>query len=305
MRAAIELVVCAAVVLGACEDKPAIPDAPRFADAAPPPSRAVPALPPVTGATADAGKAAFARKCASCHAADGRGGDAPGPLAPTDLTAAGFLCQTTLAGGPSDADLDGAIDRGVHRFADVPAVERRSLTLFVRSLRPPGMPERVLDVPPEPADTPADRARGRTLYLAFGCWRCHGTDGAGDGTAVRFLAWNRHGLTKLRALADRSASVCGDAPERVFTTIALGLGGRPALMPRHLETFDAAARPPGEPEAWTRSLAGVVPAAEVDAVRAFYAGLPAKADVARLPADERRRRSSAWTWSLVHYVRGL
>ncbi len=303
MRAAISVTMC--IALAACEDKPPIPDAPRFADAAPPPSRDVPALPPVAGATTAAGKALFARRCAGCHGADGRGGEAPGPVPPTDLTGTGFLCQSAPADGPTDADLEAALDRGAHRLPDLNPAERRSLALFLRSLRPPGAPDRLLDVPAEPADSPDERARGRTLYLAFGCWRCHGAAGAGDGTAVRFLAWNRRGLTKLRPLSDRSASICGDAPERVYLTIALGLGGRPALMPPHLATFDAAARPQGTPDTWTRSLAGAVSAAELAAVQAFYAALPARADVARLAAGERRRRSAGWTWSLVHYVRGL
>ncbi|HKA87825.1 MAG TPA: c-type cytochrome [Haliangiales bacterium] len=290
--------------MAACEDRPPIPDAPRFADAAPPASRAVPALPPVAGATADAGRAAFARRCAGCHGVDGRGGDAPGPVPPTDLTGTGFLCLSAPEGGPTDADLEATLDRGAHRFSALAPVERRSLALFLRSLRPPGAPDRLLDVPAEPADSLDDRARGRTLYLAFGCWRCHGATGAGDGTAVRFLAWNRRGLTKLRPLSDRSASICGDAPERLYLTIALGLGGRPALMPPHLATFDAAARPAGAPEMWTKSLAGAS-TADVAAVQAFYAALPAKADLARLSAEERRKRSAAWTWALVHYLRGL
>src|SRR5262249_25434403 len=132
MRAAIEI-LGVACVLAACEDKPSIPDAPRFADAAPPPSRAVPGLPKVDGATVEAGKALFAKRCASCHGADGRGADVPGAIAPTDLTAFGYLCQSTLAGGPSDVDLEAAVDRGGHKLADLGAVDRRSATLFLRS----------------------------------------------------------------------------------------------------------------------------------------------------------------------------
>src|SRR5262249_56085553 len=67
---------------------------------------------------------------------------------------------------------------------------------------------------------------------------------------------DRRGLTKLRPLSDRSASLCGDAPERLYVTIALGLGGRPALMPAHLATFDAAARPAAAPGAGPESSPG-------------------------------------------------
>ena len=281
-----------------------VPDAPRFADAAPPASRPVPALSSVEGASVEAGRALFAKQCVACHGADGRGGEATGPLPPTDLTAVGFLCQTTIRGGATDADLESAMGRGSHRFPKLDAPARRSLALFLRRLRPPAGEQALLDIPAETPDTPADRARGRVLYLAFGCWRCHGPSGAGDGTAVKFLAWNRRSLTKLRPLAERGA-LCGDAPERLYQTIALGLGGQPALMPRYLETLEAASLPKESPETWGKALAGVVPEEEVAAVRAFYAELPAKAEAQRMPVSEKRRRAAAMTWSIVHWLRIL
>src|SRR5688572_17034660 len=38
------------------------------------------------------------------------------------------------------------------------------------------------------ADTPANAARGKQLYMATGCYQCHGTRGAGGGNAGPRLA---------------------------------------------------------------------------------------------------------------------
>jgi len=308
MKAALLLILGG---LAACSEPPhGAPDAGRAFVLEPPPATAPEPLPPVAGASAEGGRALFEKLCASCHGAGGRG-DGPeagkGRLAPTDLTGAGFLCVSTVGKPPaaSPADLDGALDRGAHgkrpEIAALGAAARRSLLLHVETLAPPRPKQPVLAIPPEPPDTPEDRARGRALYLAFGCWRCHGADGKGDGDLVKNLAWNRRALgPTLPPLA--ASDLCGPEPGRRFQTIALGLGAAPAIMPPHLGLAELFARPKGDPASWTQPLEGKVAPDDIAAVRALLAALPERKEVLDLPAAARHARGAAFVWSIVHYV---
>lgn len=283
----------------------------------PPPTQPAPVLAPIAGASVDAGRRIFAQSCARCHGEDGRGG---GPLAaeshvaPTDLTRAGFLCTSTVGRPPvaSDADLEAALERGVHRgrpeLVRLDAAARRSAVLFVKTLNPAyaGTAQLELAFSEEPPNPPDDRARGRLLYLAFGCWRCHGVTGAGDGDLVRGLAWNGRPLGRLTPLGARAAFVCGAEPARLYQTLALGLGGAPMIMPKHGELAELFARPAGEdPSSWTGPLEGHASEDELVELRRFLATLPARKDVLALPARQRQARGAALLWSIVHYLGAL
>ncbi len=300
----------AVVLLGCTQPRPPAKEEPNvYADAAPLAVVPPPVLPPVEGATTEAGAEIFARACAPCHGAEGKG-DGPRAAelarAPTDLTGESFLCRGTVGprAMPSDADLNATLDLGSHR--GLPALApgaRRAALLHVKTLSPgfarPPLP--VLAVPPETADTPADRERGRVLYYAVGCWRCHGPTGDGDGDFVRELAWNGRALGKLRPLSE-AGGLCGE--DRLYVTLALGLGSAPAIMPRHQELLELLSRPrDGGPAVWTRSLEGRLPAADVLAVQRFLAALPARKDTLAMDTATRRARGASFTWSLVHWLR--
>jgi mono/diheme cytochrome c family protein len=296
-----------------------LPDAAALPDAEPPPAPIpAPTLPPIEGASADKGAKLFASACAGCHGADGK---TPGPaaadlrIAPTDLSSPEHLCRTTIGrplAVPSDVDVLGAIDRGAHRgvagIAKLDAVSRRSLLLHVKTLskefdRPPMT---LLPVPPEPEDTPQSRRRGRIIYLAFGCWRCHGTDGkGGNADAVDLLAWNGRKLKSVHPLDDESTYLCGASPERIYQTIALGMGGG-KLMPAYAEFAENMGRPDKVPtKEWGKPLRGKVPPEDVDAVRSWYGELLPMGMLRALKPSERRRRAAEYIWDLVHYVRSL
>ena len=279
----------------------------------PPPTTPPERLPPVAGASAEGGRALFERLCAPCHGSGGRG-DGPEAgkqrIAPTDLAGPAFLCFSTVGkpAAPSDGDLDAALDRGAHRtrpeLAALGAAARRSILLHEKTLAAPRPEQPLLAVPAEPADTPDDRARGRALYLAFGCWRCHGAAGAGDGDLVKNLAWNRRALGP--TLAPLSAgALCGADPVRRFQTVALGLGAAPAIMPPHLELAELFARPRGDAASWTKPLEGKVSVDDIAAVRALLAALPERKDVLDLPAGARHARGAALVWSIVHWLRSV
>jgi mono/diheme cytochrome c family protein len=311
------ILACALVVAACAEEKKHFPDAAIYADAAPPAAKPPPPLPPVEGASAGGGKDLFVKACASCHGASGRG-DGPDAaaqrLAPTDLTHEGYLCRSTFGNPPipSDADVEGALDRGTHKgvasVAALDAASRRSLTLYLKTLAPgfSHHPLPVLDVPPEPPDTPEDRAKGRVLFLSFGCWVCHGAKGDGDGSAAAGIAWNGVKLKSLRPLHAHADFLCGDSAERLYRTISLGMGGVPALMPAYYNHVQWLARPKeGDPTSWTKPLVGNVPDDEVARVRAFFEALPERAIVDRMSPAEWKERGTAFLWSLVHYVRSL
>jgi mono/diheme cytochrome c family protein len=282
----------------ACESPPALPDARTFAPPPDPPQvRPPPSLPEVPGASGGAGKEIFAARCASCHGADGSGVAGKGA---TDLTRTGYLCRSTgERQSPADVDIDGALDRGSHAGLALSAVDRRSVVLHVRSLAPI-TPAPILEVPPRSA---GDAKRGRTLFLAFGCWVCHGTTGAGDGSAVRSLAWGGRPYERLRALSDHRGYRCGAAPEQVYRTIAIGMGEGPQVMPPYLDLAERIIRPADiDSPTWRSKLDGKVPAEEVAALKAFYQALPPVAEVRKLSAEERRARGARHLWDLVSYV---
>jgi cytochrome c oxidase cbb3-type subunit I/II len=111
------------------------------------------------------GKAAFARDCAGCHGATGKG---DGPAAesllpkPRDLTSARFsdraLSESLWLGVPGSS---------MPAWSDLPITELRGLASFVRSL------ENKLSQEQEKPQPPAERTRARDLF-ASNCMPCHG-----------------------------------------------------------------------------------------------------------------------------------
>jgi mono/diheme cytochrome c family protein len=312
-----------ALIVAACgqpqQAGPAPIDAVPKPDAEPLPAiTPAPRLPAVEGASAGVGKQLFAERCARCHGDDGKG-NGPGAetlrLAPTNLTTAGYLCRSTFGrpvAVPSEVDVETAIDRGSHRgdkaIAKLTPVQRRSLTLHLKTLAPDFAlsPEGLLEPPPEIPDDAESRARGRTLYLVFGCWRCHGADGKGGGDALPTLRWNGKPVASIPPLQEREAYLCGHDALAVFRAIHLGLGSPASIMPAYGDFAEQMGRPEKVGvEEWTRSLEGKATPEELEAVRAFYRAQPPLSEVRVLEQAARRRRGGGFVWDLVHYVRSL
>jgi cytochrome c553 len=144
------------------------------------------------------------------------------------------------------------------------------------------------------------------MYLAFGCWRCHGTDAAGkDADAVGMLKWNGRPLAeKLHSLADQEGYLCGSDGERVYRTISIGMGG--GIMPPYQGTIEAIGRPEKEPpKDWGKGLKGKVSEDDLRAVRGWYGELPEMVYVRGMTPSQRRKRAGEMIWDLVHYLRSL
>ncbi len=316
----LQIVIGTALLAVACApEKKVYPvDAAVVRPDAEPPLKLAPApvLAPVEGASADTGAKLFAAHCAGCHAPDGK----PGPqaaglrIAPTNLREAVFLCATTVGRPrpvPSDEDIESALDRGTHAgvkaIAALKPAERRSLTMYVKTLSPEwrAPPQPLGHVEPETPDGDSSRKRGRIMYLAFGCWRCHGTDGRGaHADAVSWLKWNDLPIGEpLRPLDEPEKYLCGSDPARIYRTIHLGMGGR---MPAHRATIEGIFRPEKEPpKDWGKGLKGKVEDSEIQSIRGWYGELPESIYVRGMTNAQRRKRGGEMTWDIIHYLRSL
>jgi mono/diheme cytochrome c family protein len=272
----------------------------------------------VEGASKEEGARLFAKHCESCHGADGRGQTEAAKalrFPPTNLAGVAYLCRSTDArpfAVPSDEDVETAIDRGAHRelaaLKKIDAAGRRSLMLHVKSLArdfaSPTSPLYV--VPAETPDDAASRARGRTMYLATGCWRCHGLDGSGgEEKNIANMRWNGGPIQKISSLKALDGYRCGSSPEAVYRVIGLGhVSPGATIMPRYQDFAEVFERPrKGAPAEWTKHLQAVISPEEVQAVQAWLAAQPDKDAVAAMPPSARRARAAGMIWDLVHHVR--
>ncbi|MBI2425954.1 MAG: c-type cytochrome [Candidatus Hydrogenedentes bacterium] len=165
------------------------------------------APPPSTPELLERGGLLFAKECAACHGAEGRG---DGPAAyllypkPRNLVDGDFRIVSTWERLPTDQDLFATISRGMPGSAMPPtpqlsAEDRWGLVHYVKSLSPRAWPggigasgaaaaagnQGLIAVPPVPELTQETRERAAKLF-ADGCAACHGTTGRGDGQQAQF-----------------------------------------------------------------------------------------------------------------------
>lgn len=205
------------------------------------------------------GKGVYAKYCVGCH---GENGDGQGPAAvrlitkPRDFTKGIYKFRSTDSGSlPMEADLHRTITAGLSRvsmpaFPLMPEHEKVAVIEYIKSFYPDWDKQkdqrRLVPVPRAPTDLdePARTARGRIVYLAMQCGKCHGGDGAGTGaTQTEYTdAWGN----KQKPLNfTRGRLKSGDDPEdiyRIFHTglrsIMPGYGGE-VLAAVNLETFES------------------------------------------------------------------
>ena len=88
---------------------------------------------------------------------------------------------------------------------------------------------------PRAAETTAAIANGRQLYMAVGCWQCHGTVGQGGSAGPR-LAPGPMPLEALRAFLRNSVRAMPAYPETILTDAAV------ADIHAYLQSIPAAPR---------------------------------------------------------------
>ena len=145
------------------------------------------------------GKAVYERYCVSCHGerGDGAGDYAPYMMPkPRDFRQGKFKWRSTPSGSlPLVSDLDHTIREGVYwtlmpSWYPLGKRARLDVIAYIQTFssrwrtEQPGEP---LTIAPEPSHTPESVARGRAIYEAQGCAKCHGDQGIGDGPSAKTL----------------------------------------------------------------------------------------------------------------------
>lgn len=189
------------------------------------------------------GKAVYEAECIGCH---GVNGDGQGPAArrlivkPRDFSKGVFKFRSTRQLQlPLEADLHRTITKGLPgvsmpAFPLMPEPDRVAVIEYIKQFYPDWKAEalkrEVVHVPRAPQDlmTPERIMRGRVVYLAMQCGRCHGTDGAGMNAAIGHVEDAALGSVRPRNFT-RGRFRGGDDPEDVYRTFHTGLGG---VMPK-------------------------------------------------------------------------
>jgi DMSO reductase family type II enzyme heme b subunit len=136
------------------------------------------------------GRQVYEKRCALCHGLEGKG---DGPAAelllpkPRDFTAGKFKIRTTVQ-LPSDADLVRVITKGMPGTS-MPAWEGAltpseidTVAAYVKTFAPAFKDRKVeaAKIPPEVKASEASLKRGKEMFEAIECNKCHGLKGRGD-----------------------------------------------------------------------------------------------------------------------------
>lgn len=177
----------------------------------------------------------FVAWCAGCHGERGRG-DGPASKIiqppPRNLVVESFKIRTTPSGKPPTAqDIFDTITRGLPgtampSFAFLPEGDRRLIAEHVRALAGHDeLPEpEVVAIGKAPPASPELLARGKQLYMDFGCNRCHGDTGRGDGPSSHELKDTQGRPVPARDYS-KGLFMGGDSPEAIYTRLITGLDG--------------------------------------------------------------------------------
>jgi DMSO reductase family type II enzyme heme b subunit len=152
---------------------------------------AAPALVGAQAGDANAGKAVYQLKCIGCH---GEKGDGKGPAAellvpqPRDFTSGIYKIRTTAGKAPSDQDLfkiitDGMPGTSMPPWAVLPEKDRWNLVAYIKAFAADKFKEapKKLELPKEVASSAESIKRGKEMFEAIECNKCHGADGRADG----------------------------------------------------------------------------------------------------------------------------
>jgi mono/diheme cytochrome c family protein len=191
-----------------------------------------------TARTRTQGQVLYQGRCAACHGDKGDGG---GPVAaklavrPTDFTRGVFKLRSTPPGSlPTDEDLFRTLTRGVHgtamepwrlltepeRWALVGQIESFSLRFAQEPKRQP------IAVPTPPRELKDLRDQGEILYIRYGCGRCHGDTGEGNGPAREAFRRDPTRQVQIRNFT-RGRFIRGAEMEDLYLTLKVGIEGTP------------------------------------------------------------------------------
>jgi DMSO reductase family type II enzyme heme b subunit len=195
---------------------------------------------------ANAGKAVYERKCIGCH---GEKGDGKGPAAelllpkPRDFTKGLYKIRSTANKTPTDQDLfrivsDGMPGTSMPAWEVLPERDRRNVVAYIKTFAPETFkePPKKLELPKEVGSSEASIKRGKEMFEAIECHKCHGTDGRADGPSRPELKdeWG-HPVAPAN-LTKRWTFRGGRSRTEIATRIANGVLGTP--MPAFLDAVE-------------------------------------------------------------------
>ena len=184
----------------------------------------------------------YRRYCAGCHgtAGDGNGDDATWlDPKPRDFTQAVFKCRSTPTGTlPTDEDLFNTIARGVTNSNMPPwntftHQERADLVAYIKTFSPRWQKEKAgepIKIPPETPVTIESISHGKALFVKMECWKCHGTQGKGDGPSASTLTDSKDQPIRPYNFAsggNESRFKCGTTNEDIYKIFMTGVDGTP------------------------------------------------------------------------------
>ncbi len=183
------------------------------------------------------GRLVFEQNCAICHGALGDGRGMAGMMVrtkPRNFRPGVFKFRSTPTGSlPTDEDLFQTISRGLRGTGmvaqdDLPERERRAVVEYLKTFSDrfrAEKPQAPVPIPEAPPRTPEVIARGRDVYQKAECFKCHGTEGRGDGPSAEGMkdSWGYPiQPTDLSRPLKR-----GSTPEAIYRTVVTGLDGTP------------------------------------------------------------------------------
>ena len=207
---------------------------------------AAPAFVDAQAGDANAGKAVYQLKCVGCH---GEKGDGKGPAAellvpqPRDFTSGIYKIRTTAGKAPSDQDLfkiitDGMPGTSMPSWAVLPEKERWNLVAYIKAFAADKFKEapKKLELPKEVASSAESIKRGKEMFEAIECNKCHGTDGRADGPSRAELKdeWG-HPIAPAN-LTKRWTFRGGPTRTEIATRLAAGVLGTP--MPTFIDSVE-------------------------------------------------------------------
>ena len=194
-----------------------------------------------------AGKVIYAKKCALCHGSEGKG-DGPGAVnlvpRPRDFSRGLYKIRTTASGEPpTDQDLfriitDGMPGTSMPAWQVLPEKERWNLVAYLKTLAPASFKAapKVAQLPKEVQASEESLARGKEMFEAIECNKCHGNAGRGDGPSAPELKDDWGNPVRPANLTKAWMFRGGGSAREIATRLVSGLMGTP--MPSFIDSVE-------------------------------------------------------------------
>jgi DMSO reductase family type II enzyme heme b subunit len=195
---------------------------------------------------ANAGKAVYEARCALCH---GVKGDGKGPAAelllpaPRDFTTGVYKIRSTANKVPADQDLFRIVTEGMPGTSMppwnvLPEKDRWNVVAYIKTFAGDKLkePPKKLELPKDVASSDASIKRGREMFEAIECHKCHGNAGRADGPSRPELKDDWGHPVAPANLTQRWTFRGGANRTEIATRIAAGVLGTP--MPSFIDSVE-------------------------------------------------------------------